>query len=163
MRIETTRPPNYDAIVAAFPWVATTRGVIYAWDMTVFNPDGITITPSLHAHEEVHSIRQKGDPALWWDRYLSEPEFRFREEVPAHIVEYVTIYQKHDRPKRRLYLSDIASRLAGPLYGSLTSKQAAIKILKAGAKVLLEPQQQGIAACRVLEAALCLNSQPQGA
>jgi hypothetical protein len=142
MNIVATRPPNYDAIVAAFPWVATTRGVIFAWDMNIHNPDRIAITPSLRDHEEVHSIQQRGNPAAWWDKYLASAEFRFQEEVKAHICEYANFYQHHTRPKRRLELDQIAERLAGPLYGSLTSKAAALRLLKTGAAVLLASKPQ---------------------
>lgn len=143
MKIERSRPPNYDAIIAAFPWVAKTIGVIFAWDDRIYNPHGITVTPSLLAHEIVHSQRQKGDPVSWWDKYLIDPAFRFAEEVPAHIEEYA-YFAGHEakRAHRRRYLTDIAGRLAGPLYGRLTSKEAAIRLLKTGARVLLAPQPQ---------------------
>lgn len=147
MTIECDKPPNYDAICAAFPWVKTTRGILYAWGMTIWNPDGVMVTPSLMDHEQVHSVQQQGSPAAWWDKYLASAAFRYEQEVKAHIVEYANIYQHHPRNKRRLHLDDIAGRLAGPLYGHLTTKEAARRLLKVGAATLLRPEtQEGIAA-----------------
>lgn len=139
MKVEVSRPPNFVAIAAVFPHVLTTYGVLYCWGDAIFNPDGVKITPSLAAHEEVHSIRQDGNPGPWWDKYLDDPRFRFDEEVPAHIIEYATIYKSSHRAHRRLHLKDIAGRLAGPLYGRLTSREAAIRLLKTGARTLLDP------------------------
>jgi len=77
----------------------------------------------------------------WWEKYLADDRFRFDEEVPAHIAEYAHIYEgTPKRALRRLHLSDIAERLAGPLYGRLTSKEAAMRLLKTGARVLLSSQ-----------------------
>lgn len=143
MTIERDFPPNYQSVCDAFPWVAKIRGVLFAWDMTIWNPDGVDISPSLMAHEEVHSIRQAGNPAAWWDKYLADPAFRYAEEIPAHIVEYAQVYGANPRRNaRRHYLDQIAERLAGPLYGHLTTREKAIRLLKTGARVLLAPQPE---------------------
>lgn len=147
MRVEIGFPPNYQAICDAFPHVPKTRGVVFAWDMIVYNPDGAQIPPSIMAHEEVHSLRQKGNPQAWWDKYLTDPAFRWTEEVPAHIIEYAAQYDANaGRNARRFYLNQIAERLAGPLYGRLSSKDAAIRLLKTGARTILRPEEQGVAA-----------------
>jgi hypothetical protein len=138
MTIERAYPPNIDAILQAFPHVAHTRGVLFAWDMTIFNPDNIVVTPSLDAHEVVHSIQQRGNPSAWWDKYLASADFRFEQEVVAHITEYASAYGQFDRNGRRHQLNQIAARLAGPLYGSLTTKAAAVRLLKTEASRLLE-------------------------
>lgn len=142
MRIVHEYPPNYAAIIKAFPWVEKTKGVLFCYGLNIFNPDSIAVSPSIMDHEEVHSLQQDDDPAGWWDKYLASPEFRFGEEVKAHICEYVNIYRNHDRNKRRLYLNAIAERLSGPLYGGLATKATAIRLLKTGADVLLKPQTQ---------------------
>jgi hypothetical protein len=143
MRIECSRPPNWDAVIAAFPHVKHTHGVLFAWGDCIFNPDGVEVTPSIHAHEEVHSCRQEkfGSVEKWWDNYLADPAFRFAEETPAHIVEYRVIYgDVADRNRRRFYLKQIAERLAGPLYGNLVNRDKATRLLKTGVSVLLAPQ-----------------------
>lgn len=145
MTVEVAFPPNYQAVCDAFPWVARTPGIIFAWGLQIFNPDGIHITPALRAHEEVHSLRQQGNPAAWWDKYLSDPAFRYAEEIPAHICEYAKLYSDNPlRNARRHYLDQVAERLAGPLYGRLTTRERAIRLLKTGARVLLDPQPQGV-------------------
>lgn len=145
MTVEVGFPPNYQAICDAFPWVAKTRGVFFAWDRTIWNPDNAQITDHLKAHEEVHSIQQDGSPAAWWDKYLASPEFRFKEEIKAHICEYAQCYGANRlRNARRHYLNQIAERLAGPLYGRLMTKAAAIRLLKTGAGLLLAPQPEEV-------------------
>src|SRR4051812_41481437 len=109
MKVEIGFPPNYQAICDAFPHVPKTHGVLFAWDLIVFNPDDVVVPPSLMAHEEVHSIRQAGNPSAWWDKYLTDPAFRFAEEVPAHICEYAKVYGDNARRSaRRFYLTQIA-------------------------------------------------------
>lgn len=109
------------------------KPVIFTWGDTIYNPAGIFITPELRAHEEVHFVRQTGDtPAIeaWWKRYLIDEEFRLAEELPAHRAEFQKFCQTHkDRNARNKFLTTIAARLAGPLYGGLlTLPQARTKI-----------------------------------
>jgi hypothetical protein len=137
MKIERAYPPNIDAILQVFPNVKQTRGVLFAWDMTIFNPDDIVVSSSLDAHEQVHSIQQKGNPEAWWAKYLTAPVFRYEQEVIAHISEYAVAYGLYDRNGRRHQLNQIAARLAGPLYGSLTTKSAALRLIKTEASRLL--------------------------
>lgn len=131
MNIIKAPPPNYAEIIAAFPFVATQRGVFFCYGGTIFNPDGFTLRPSLVAHEREHSKRQNGNPAAWWERYISDVEFRFNEELAAHRVEYAS-FSGLPRNQRRLELRQIARRLAGPLYGRLVSVREAKKMICAG-------------------------------
>ena len=90
------------------------------------------ITPELVAHEAVHGARQdKIGVENWWRRYISDPEFRLAEEIPAHQVEYLAVCAgETTRGQRRAYLTSIAKRLASPLYGSVISLERAKTIVK---------------------------------
>jgi hypothetical protein len=68
------RPPNFEAIKAAFP-KAENPGVMFAYDGNIYNPSGKTIPPALIAHEDVHLKRQSElfTPDSWWDLYLCDP------------------------------------------------------------------------------------------
>lgn len=137
MRILKERPPNYPAIVAAFPILSHRRGIIYAFGDAIFNPDGITVTPALHAHESAHAERQRGlfpaaGPDGWWSAYLADPSFRLEEEIIAHRVEWRHFLSEgHGRKERRAYLAQMASRLSSPLYGGLTTAARAKRIIGA--------------------------------
>lgn len=119
--IITAKPPNFDAILAAFP-DADKPGVIFAYGDDIYNPSGCHIGLPLLAHERTHCSRQIGrlglpDQNEWWYRYLYEPEFRYQEEIYAHVAEYHEQAQHiSDRNIRARLLDSTARRLIAPLY-----------------------------------------------
>lgn len=128
MKVSNTYPPIYTRAAAAFP---LSGSEIFAYGDTIYNPGGFQIPPWLIAHEEVHQEQQQGAPAMWWDKYLVDEQFRFDMEFDAHLVEYKT-YCKYnaDRNKRARYRQTVARKLAAPLYGSLISVNDALRRLK---------------------------------
>lgn len=112
IRIE--RPPNFKQILSAFPG-ASRPGVIFAYGADIYNPSGNVIPTALLAHESVHCERQK-DPSRWWTHYISDAEFRYREELAAHVAEYSTQAVGLDRNHRVKLLMSTAARLVAPLY-----------------------------------------------
>jgi hypothetical protein len=123
MKIETTRPPNFEQILEAFP-DADKPGVIFAFGTTIHNPSGGNISPALLAHEAVHGHRQitKYTPPemgirIWWNNYISDAEFRYNEELLAHVAEYRAQSSLiNDRNFRSKVLQSTALRLIAPLY-----------------------------------------------
>jgi hypothetical protein len=135
------RPPNFEAIKAAFP-KAENDGVMFAYDGNIYNPSGKTIPPALIAHESVHLERQKfsrpdesgivyGGPDYWWKSYLENSEFRYNEELLAHAAEF-----KMQRTRDRNFIARLmvhtALRLVAPLYNYTppVSLQQAMKDLR---------------------------------
>jgi len=127
MRIAIDFPPNIDAIKAVFP--IRGRGVIFCYGDTIFNPDSVVVPPRLVAHETVHSMSQGGDPAGWWEKYLTDEEFRLAEEILAHRAEYRCALHDANRNQRRQALKLIATRLSGPLYGRMLSLDEAKRVI----------------------------------
>lgn len=130
MKIVNELPPNIDAIRKVF----TLRGnEIFAYGDTIYNPGGGKIPPWLIAHEEIHRAQQAefGGPDEWWRKYLIDPRWRIEQELDAHRAEY-TIYCIHFRLRnqRRKFLTLLARRLSGPLYGRLISFENAKKAIK---------------------------------
>ena len=138
MEIVIDRPPNYDAIVAVFPF-ARRDGVIFTYGTKIYNPSGAAISGALKCHESVHSQSQlMGTPQEWWERYLAEPLFRLEEELIAHRAEYRAFRGwTPDRNAVARELHAIAQRLAGPLYGGLITYAAARRMIT----VDVEPQR----------------------
>lgn len=115
--IRVDRPPNFEQILAAFP-DANKPGVIFAFGEDIYNPSGDPIPVALLMHENVHNVRQRKfeKPEQWWDRYISDAEFRYTEELPAHVAEYKAQAQPLDRNDRAKLLQFTARRLVAPLY-----------------------------------------------
>ena len=136
IKIVVGRPPNFDAILAAFP-MAKTQGVIFTYGETIFNPGGKEIAPWIIAHERVHTQQQGDDVEGWWRKYIDDPKFRFAQELEAHRVEWRTWlgaradFRPRSRVERRGMMAVIASRLAGPIYGRMVDFSTARRMIEA--------------------------------
>ena len=108
------RPPNFEQIKAAFP-KADGDGVLFAFDGNIYNPSGKPIPPALIAHEEVHLSRQ-AIPEAWWHSYIHNSEFRYIEELYAHVAEFKAQRNSGDRNFGARLLTHTALRLVAPLY-----------------------------------------------
>jgi hypothetical protein len=115
--IITERPPNFDRILAAFP-DADKPGVLFAYGEHVYNPSDVQIPDALVVHEGVHQVRQlRITPERWWEMYITETEFRYNEELLAHVAEYrARANGFRDRNYLAMLLSVTAIRLIAPLY-----------------------------------------------
>jgi tagatose-1,6-bisphosphate aldolase len=110
------RPPNFNQIQYAFP-KAHDHGVMFAYDGNIYNPSGNVIPPALISHEEVHILRQAGVGAqYWWDKYINDSEFRYNEELLAHVAEFKTQRVSNDRNFGARLMMYTALRLVAPLY-----------------------------------------------
>lgn len=87
MNIVIAYPPNIAEIRTRFR-LPPGAGIIFAYGDTIYNPDGISISPFLLAHEQTHQRQQGCDPAGWWHRYLADLPWRLDQELEAHRVEY---------------------------------------------------------------------------
>jgi hypothetical protein len=109
------RPPNFEQIQAAFP-DAGKPGVMFAYDGSIYNPSGIVVPPALIAHEKVHLTNQKHVGAdYWWEKYLTDSEFRYCEELLAHVAEF-QMQRTRDRNFVARLMVHTALRLIAPLY-----------------------------------------------
>lgn len=131
MRIAISNPPNLAEVVARFPHVAKEKAVLFCYGDTIYNPSGVQIHPSILVHEQVHSVRQAGEPERWWARYLEDDRFRLNEELPAHIAEYWWWKERtKNRDKLAPHLALISGRLASPLYGNMISLSDAMRAIR---------------------------------
>lgn len=114
--IITQRPPNFEQILKAFP-NAVNPEVIFAYDGNIYSPSGKTIPPALLAHEEVHLNRQVMHGANgWWEHYITDHDFRYNEELLAHVAELKMQLVSKDRNYGAALLMRTAMRLIAPLY-----------------------------------------------
>jgi len=119
-------PPIYEKAKEVFPLKG---GEIFAWGPDIIYAPGHThIPPWLIDHELVHFKQQQGEPEYWWRLYLSDPAWRYIQELEAHQEEYRSFCRHNkDGNKRFQYLVRISRRLASPMYGSLVSASEAMK------------------------------------
>lgn len=90
---------------------------IFVYQKQIYVPSGEPLTPNLYLHETVHLIQQKDDSDGWWERYFSDPQFRFDQEVEAYRAEYAYFSKLHkDRNERARIGRSLAAKLASPLY-----------------------------------------------
>ena len=115
--IKIERPPNFDRILSAFP-DAGHHGILFAYGGDVYNPSDVVIPSWLLAHEYRHCARQwQSDPDAWWEKYITDDEFRYEEELLAHAEEYVwQALRVKDRNARARLEMRTAARLVAPLY-----------------------------------------------
>jgi hypothetical protein len=123
MSIIASRPPNFDQILAAFP-DASKPGVLFAYGDYIYCPDGSAVPLPLLAHEHVHLDRQKQHvtPEAWWTLYIEDAEFRYREELVAHVAEYKAQLPGLDRNAAARRLMTTAFRLVAPLYNYVPTR-----------------------------------------
>lgn len=133
MQVIVDKPPNFDAILEVFPQAAD-PGVMFCYGNTIFSPSSEYVPPQLIAHEEIHSGQQRlMGVETWWDRYLVDVSFRYKQELAAHIVEYHDFIRfTKNRQMQRSYLAAVAKRLSGPLYGGVVSYSEAILAIQRG-------------------------------
>lgn len=118
--IKFKRPPNFEKILSVFP-MAANSGTIFAY-LDIYVPSGHDLPASLIAHEAVHCQRQaEMGVDLWWDKYLTDPEFRYHEELLAHRAEWKHLSENGSRQVRRQALKETAKRLASPLYNKMVT------------------------------------------
>lgn len=131
MKIVKSYPPNIDAIKKVFEVRDTT---VFAYGDTLYNPGGWKIGEDLIAHEMVHQKQQGANPALWWERYIAEPEFRLSQELPAYRRQFQVFrkslgqYSFLEKNKRQnQFLSRVAGDLSSPLYGNIITYNEAFR------------------------------------
>ena len=129
-RVIADWPPNIAEIREVLP---VTDSNIFAYDEVIYNPGGEKLPPWLVEHEKVHFMQQAKYPGgvkSWWHRFLMDPVWRLRQEVPAHQIEY-HVYGQCGQPRnaRRLYLKGMAKRLSAPMYGNIISFHEAKRLI----------------------------------
>lgn len=67
--------------------------------------------PDLMVHEEVH-VKQQTNPAEWWDKYLTDKQFRQDQEVEAYATQFNWIKNRTNVKTASKYISILAEHLS---------------------------------------------------
>ena len=129
MKIVKGSPPNIHAIRLA--GMVVDDNSVFCYNDTIFVPSGKELSPDIEYHERIHSQQQDGNAEQWWNRYLSDKEFRKSQELEAFIGQYLFI-KKHVPTKiAEEWLEEMAHILSSPQYAlTLTFYQAKTLIRK---------------------------------
>ena len=131
MNIVKAKPPFLIAERCEAAFGLESYDPCFTYGDTIFNPSGNPIDASLMAHEATHQVQQGDEPEKWWDRYLTDKQFRFEQELQAYRVQYKTMQQMmKDRNRLAKLLVNIASDLSGSLYGNMCTLQEAIGLIR---------------------------------
>jgi hypothetical protein len=134
MKVSNQKPPIYDKANELFKLEENNIHAVFTYGDTCHNPFDVELTGDLICHEGVHLEQQEGHPdvaKIWWDRYLQDPEFRIDQEAEAYGAQYKFICQSvKDKNARFRNLNQLATMLAGPMYGNSILKSEAIERIK---------------------------------
>lgn len=125
MKISYEKPPNFAVLEKKFgvKW----EDIVVTYGDTVHCP--APLAEHVLKHEAIH-VRQQGEMGVeeWWKRYLDEPEFRYGQELEAYREQFRFIRSVvKDRNKQSGWLQELATALAGPMYGEIASRSEAAK------------------------------------
>lgn len=122
-------PPFYETLEKHFKFGPQT---IFTYGDVIFNPSGCEITRELEIHEGTHMIQQGATPEVWWDRYITDPEFRLEQELAAYRNQYQAYCESDSsREGRAKYAMKLAWDLSGPGYGRIIQYAEAAKLIRA--------------------------------
>lgn len=122
MKIRQELPPNYQDIVNALG--TPPEHAIFCYGGTIYNPSGKEVTKDFEIHEETHSKQQGDAPDLWWEKYLSNPDFRLAQEIEAYGEQYIFACKLIDEIQggskmKKWMLGSMAKALSGVEYGGI--------------------------------------------
>lgn len=121
------RPPNWDAICAV---VTPPPTAVLTYAPHTYVLSGRALTPDLIAHEAMHLWQQRDDAAGWWERWLSDIAFRREQELACYFAQMSILRRMvGDRNELARIRREIASDLAGPMYGRVLDFNAAYRAL----------------------------------
>lgn len=118
-------PPNYEAIKARFDLEGTKP--LFTYGRTIYNPHKAVLRSDLLVHEEIHCKQQGDTPEEWWEKYLTDDDFRLAQELDAYAVQYGYVKElpQVDAKKSAWFLDRCAETLSSPMYGNLLTFQKA--------------------------------------
>lgn len=132
MKVSKELPPNYADIVRAIPEIAEHKP-IFCFGDTVYNVEG-ELRKDLDIHEEIHSKQQGVYPGIWWYQYLTDKEFRLKQEIEAYGAQYAFISKALKGRWLRYGLDKMAHDLSSGMYGNLLCHNEAVSKIRNQAK-----------------------------
>lgn len=138
MQLLSGFPPNIEKIRSVFPDIAPRAVFTYGDTMFIQDTKPVEVAEHLVQHEMTHTLQQGEYPEVWWNKYLSDVEFRLSQEIEAYGRQYRYIYDRTLNKYAKEALMMLAIDLSGPMYGNLlTFGEAETKIRRAAKNALV--------------------------
>lgn len=123
-------PPNIEQIQSFF---TTPPTAIFAYSPFIYSPLTTNLPTHLLKHEQVHLNQQNTNPEEWWNRYLTDKDFRLSQEVEAYQTQYRYLKRNIKNLQKLDYELDfLVSDLSSPMYGSIISPAVARNLITNG-------------------------------
>lgn len=139
VRVIMARPPCFDNVCAAFNVLP--RGVVFSYGNRVYSPDIEILPDHIIEHEKIHLRQQEGTDegaALWWGKFLRDPEFRISQEIEAYARQYQYFCSRvNDRNRCAKFLWALAQSMSGPLYNGCITHYDAMSRIKGHKKITI--------------------------
>ena len=135
VRVSNKKPPQWilDAVKEQFN-VEWESSVIFTYGDLITTSTGVMSEDLMH-HEPIHTKQQEkfGGADKWWREYLSNPQFRFEQELECYINQYKWVKNNiKNRQESFALLMHYAESLSGDMYGSVISKTEALQKIQSG-------------------------------
>lgn len=135
MKILNEYPPQFEKIEKVFN--LSKRTAVFTYGDTIYNPWGGNLSKDLIAHESIHEKQQGDDPDGWWEKYMSDVQFRLSQEVEAYQKQFRSycggisnVGKMRKMMLEEKFLQRIAGDLSSPLYGSIVTLTEAKKLIR---------------------------------
>jgi len=127
MEIKNTIPPNFDLMVAKFG----KPDAVFAYYPNIYNPSGKVMFEDIVEHEKAHLERQEKIGVIeWYNKYITDQEFRLNEEIIAYSKQYYFLKSKIRNRELKEALQEMAHALANDYGLDITYQEAESRIKK---------------------------------
>lgn len=133
MEIRNEYPPNIAKIHKVIDPKETSHAC-FTYGSTIYNPSHGHIDECVGIHEAQHSLQQDdmGSPEAWWDKWLSDLNFRAQQELEAYGLQFRRFCELNaDRNKRAMELHRLATDLSSAQYGKVIGYTDARDLIRA--------------------------------
>lgn len=129
--ILNTKPPVFEQCKEMFgiDWDYTT----FAYYPSIHTKDPNSLSDDIIQHEYIHLKRQKEiGTEVWWEKYLTDNQFRLDEELLAYRRQYNYLKERMDRNELHRLVMFWSHTLGSKSYGFLIDPKIALKEIKNG-------------------------------
>lgn len=128
-KVSNKKPPQWILDKVSKWGVEWGGNIIFTYAPNIHTSDG-KISDDLYVHESTHLKQQGDNPKSWWEKYLTDKNFRFSQELEAYQKQWEYAKLKYSRTKQLRVLQHSARVLSSKIYGNIIKYEEAIKLIQ---------------------------------